>query len=131
MAKISIGIQFDRLDNVIYKIDAFQKDIMTHDNYKIAKEKMSKEIKTKNFVITQIISEIEDKFETECEKFCLGDNIIESFFDVYYEDTEEHEDFEPQLKKVLSFLSCLKNKYHNTELRPYVVRRTFNNDCFD
>ena len=107
MVKITIGIQFDRLDNVIYKIDAFQKDIMTHDNYKMAIEKISKENKIKNFEINQIIREIEFKFETECEKFCLGDNIIESFFDVYYADTVGHENSEAQLKEIIRFLSFL------------------------
>ena len=78
--------------------------------------------------IEKVISEICDKYYTECDDYYLDCIIIESFFDVYYDYSENPDNSEENLNEILEFLSELKIKYPNSDLDWYISEQTFDNE---
>ncbi|MEN8118810.1 MAG: hypothetical protein ABFS35_00595 [Bacteroidota bacterium] len=130
MAKITMAIQFDRLDDVIHKNDRSQFDVTNQNNHQTGVKRISKEDESKISEINKIIIEIEEKFEVKCDKYYLGNNIIESFFDVYYASSGESGSSEIKLKEIYSFLSFLRNKYLKVNIQWCVLDPSNNSDDF-
>jgi len=130
MAIITMEIQFDCLFTEEYT-DEDKKSFILNGWIEFSPEYFNAckkfNVKKKK-EIEKVISKINDKYGTQCDDYDLSDTIIESFFDVYYDYTENPDNSEKKLEDILAFLSELKGKYPYAHLGWYVSQQTFDNN---
>jgi len=122
MAKITFEIQFGNLNEpkTLGMFDFIKfKDYKTNSNHYSNRKKHH---------INNIISAIEKRLGCECDEFDFDDNIIESFFDVYYTYIEKPDNSVETVNEIKLFLNEIGDKYSFADLRYYESEQSFTND---